>query len=130
MPFVKNHSRKEAAPPPAPHICAYLRFCGKVSRRELYCCEIAAARKTECRAVGEHWVFLSLTEILFVSSRKICEHLLFEYRALYVVHVFGDAVVHAHQLHDFVARVDDGGVIAPAHDLADGDEGKRKHIAH
>ena len=25
-----NYSRKEAAPPPAPQICAYLRLCGKV----------------------------------------------------------------------------------------------------
>ena len=165
-----NHSRKEATPPPAPYICAYLRssrqgaFCGhsatpnatlftpvaplhenlfcknifviaavlfsKSDRRVLYCCDCAAERKHAVSRRRTRGLSLKITKIFRVSSRKICEHLLFEYRALYVVHVFGDAVVHAHQLHNFVARVDDGGVIAPAHDLADGDEGKRKHIAH
>ena len=109
------------------HTCA---FAESVKAAMLYCCHLAAERKHAVSRRRTRGLSLKITKIFRVSSRKICEHLLFEYRALYVVHVFGDAVVHAHQLHDFVARIDDGGVIAPAHDLADGDEGKRKHIAH
>ena len=71
MPCVINHSRKQGFPAPAPHICAYLRFCRKVSRRELYCCETAAARKTAHKSVSDCGVFLKLTEILFVSSKRI-----------------------------------------------------------
>ena len=35
------------------------------------CCEIPSAEKTERRAKGERWVFSFLTEILFVSSKRI-----------------------------------------------------------
>ena len=53
----------------SPHICAYLRLCGKVSRRELYCCETAAARKTECRA-SANIGFFSKSRRFFPSVRE------------------------------------------------------------
>ena len=51
-------------------ICRSRGFCGRVSRRVLYCCETAAARETERRAKGERWVSLPLTTFFRVSSRK------------------------------------------------------------
>ena len=65
-----NHSRKEGCLPPAPHIRAYLRLRGKVSRRVLYCCEIAAARKTAHKSVSDCGVFLKLTTFSFISLKE------------------------------------------------------------
>ena len=70
MPFAKNHSRKEAAPPPAPHICAYLRLWGKSECGALLCCDCAAERKHIvrhlCRAMG----CLSISRRFFPSVRE------------------------------------------------------------
>ena len=51
-------------------VCCESNFRGKVSRRVLYCCETAAARKTKCRAAGEHWGSLPLTTLSYHSTRK------------------------------------------------------------
>ena len=40
-----NHSRKEGFPPPAHHICAYLRLRRKSECGALLCCDCAAERK-------------------------------------------------------------------------------------
>ena len=50
--------------------------------------------------------------------------------ALDVGHGLCDAVVEAHEVGDLVARVDDGGMIPPAHHFADGDERHGEHVAH
>ena len=115
--------------------CKPLRFArragGAVSARPPHSSALQTpSPKGEGKGRARTRNFLLKSRNFVAPLREKIRELLFEYRAFYVVHVFGDAVVHAHQLHDFVARVDDGGVIAPAHDLADGDEGKRKHIAH
>ena len=51
-------------------VCCESNFRGKVSRRVLYCCETAAAKKTEHKAAGEHWVFLKITALSYRSPRK------------------------------------------------------------
>ena len=51
-------------------ICRSRGFCGRVSRRVLYCCETAAARETERRANGERWVSLPLTTFSFISLKE------------------------------------------------------------
>ena len=65
-----NHSRKGAAPSPAPCICAYLRFCRKVRSRALYCCYPRAIEGNRAQSVCGCGVFLNLTELSYRSTRK------------------------------------------------------------
>ena len=70
-----NHSRKEATPPPAPHICAYLRFCGKSEGGDaILLLSIAAERKHAVSRRRARGLSLKITKIFPVSSGKICEY--------------------------------------------------------
>ncbi len=42
-----------------------------VSSRASNCCELRASERNQMQKRSEHWVSLQLTEILFVSSKRI-----------------------------------------------------------
>ncbi len=66
-----NHSRKEAAPPPAPRICAYLRLWGKREGGDaILLLFIAAERKHAVSRRRARGLSLNLTTFFRVSSRK------------------------------------------------------------
>ena len=66
-----NHSRKEATPPPAPYICAYLRFCGKSEGGDtILLPPIAAKRKHAVSRRRVRGLSLRITRFLFVSSKR------------------------------------------------------------
>ena len=56
--------------------------------------------------------------------------LLLEHNILYVVYILGDAVVHVLHLFDFVARIQDGGVVSVSQRLSYRHEGQREQFAH
>ena len=70
MPFVINHSRKEAAPPPAPHICAYLRFCERVRQRAPKCCHKRRRGKPRAEPTANVGFLFPLTTLSYHSTRK------------------------------------------------------------
>ena len=68
---VSNHSRKEATPPPAPHIRAYLRLCGKSEGGDvILLLSIAAERKHAVSRRRVRGLSLKITTFFRVSSRK------------------------------------------------------------
>ena len=70
-----NHSRKEAAPPPAPRICAYLRLRGKREGGDaILLLFIAAERKHIVRRLRRAMGCLSKSRLFSASVRgKKCE---------------------------------------------------------
>ena len=75
-----SHRRGFASPPPsvreasykslAQRSCAFARALHLRDSARYTVAICALSRKTECRAAGEHWVFLNLTELSYRSTRK------------------------------------------------------------
>ncbi len=66
-----NHAAQAGLPCAARLNLPLTRLSRKGVAARVIIVAIARRRKTECRAAGERWVFLKLTGILFVSSKRI-----------------------------------------------------------